>query len=425
MIKSITVINKTGEKLTIELGAPETTGLWIKSIKGIGPGKANINTTELASSDGGLYNSARSEIRNITLTLGFMPYTHPTEIDPVTGKPRTVSVEEVRRNTYKWFAKKRPISFIVNTDLISLVSYGYVESNEPDIFNKQETTSISIICPDPNMYMYDSSEGIDFSSTADGFEFPLPDGYENPINVDEYDPPREVYTLTTDETIKAGKEYFRKVSDGYYVPIDDFYQETADETMQVGKTYYELVSSEYVPTEDISFQQGKTYYELIGILQLTTIPANTFYERHSVTELATIIPIITKSMNYDGEIEVGVSITIYILGTVTGLSIYKVDPQDENYYEAINIDDSALALIPDIGSGGLQGGDEIRICTIVGKKSAILIRSAKTYNIMNALGRNPAWFKLDQGLNLFSYAATFGAENANINISYSKAYEGV
>lgn len=425
MIKSITVINKTGEKLTIELGAPETTGLWIKSIKGIGPGKANINTTELASSDGGLYNSARSEIRNITLTLGFMPYVHPTETDPVTGKPRTVSVEEVRRNTYKWFAKKRPITFIVNTDLISLASYGYVESNEPDIFNKQETTSISIICPDPNMYMYDSSEILEFSSTEDGFEFPLPDGYENPIDVDDYDPPREVYTLTADETVKAGKEYFRKVSDGYYVPIDDFYQETADETMQVGKTYYELVSSEYVPTEDTSFQQGKTYYELIGILQLTTIPANMFYERHSVTELATITTIANKSTFYDGEVEIGLNIVIYIIGEVEGLSIYKLDPNDPNYYEAINIDDAALALIPDIGSSGLKPGDEIRICTIVGNKSAILIREARTYNIMNAIGRNPAWFKLDQGTNMFSYAATNGSENVIMDIEYSRAYEGV
>ena len=56
-----------------------------------------------------------------------------------------MSVEDVRRDLYRWFAKKKPISFIVHTDRISLVSYGYVESNEPDIFNNQETTSISII----------------------------------------------------------------------------------------------------------------------------------------------------------------------------------------------------------------------------------------------------------------------------------------
>ena len=61
MIKSIEIVNGFGEHLTIELGAPEKTGLWVKSIKGIGPGKANINTTDLASSDGGIYNSARSE----------------------------------------------------------------------------------------------------------------------------------------------------------------------------------------------------------------------------------------------------------------------------------------------------------------------------------------------------------------------------
>ena len=415
MIKSITVINNLGEKLTIELGAPETSGLWIKSIKGIGPGKANINTTELASSDGGLYNSSRSEIRNITMTIGFMPYTD--------SAGNAWSVEDVRRNTYRWFAKKRPIEFIVNTDRISLVAYGYVESNEPDIFQKDETTAISIICPDPNMYMYDSSEVIEFSSTADGFEFPEPpDGYENPITVDLQG--GEVYTLTEDETPKAGKEYYKKISNGYYVPIDDMYPETTDETMQVGKTYYELISDEYVPTEDTSFNPSKTYYERVGIFQVTSIPANTYYERHSVTELATITTIANKSTFYDGEVEIGLSIVIYITGEVVGLSLYKLDPNDQNYYEAINIDDAALALIPEL-SGGLQAGDEIRICTIVGQKSAVLIREAQTYNIMNALGRNPAWFKLDQGTNLFSYAATTGSENVIIDMEYARAYEGV
>ena len=86
------------------------------------------------------------------------------------------------------------------------------------------------------------------------------------------------------------------------------------------------------------------------------------------------------------------------------------------------IDDAAISLST---GGGLSSGDEIRICTINGKKSAVLIREAVEYNIMNALGKNPSWFKLDQGINTFSYGALSGAEAVSLTINYEKAYEGV
>ena len=392
MIKSITIINDFGEKKVIELGAPETSGLWVKAMKGIGPGKANINVTDMASSDGGIYNSARSEVRNITLTLGFIPYTIRDG-----NKDITYSVEDVRRDLYKWFAKKRWIEFIVNMEQsmglddnrqeiirkFSLGTDGYVESNEPDIFNKEETTSISIICPDPNMYIYDengniTSEALSFSATDDTFTWCTEFYYD-----------REPEELDN---------YCNEVS-----PTDEYFL-TTDTVMQPGKEYFELVNGEYVSTEDInSFADGKTYYEY-----------------QSVTELAKLTTIATKETDYDGEIEIGLHITINILGEVSGLALYKI--YDAYHYDTIALDDASMSLI--IG-GGLTAGDEIHISTINGKKNAILIREAVEYNIMNALGKNPSWFKLDQGINTFSYGAASGAESVFITISYEKAYEGV
>lgn len=439
MIKSITIINNIGEKKVIELGAPEKSGLWVKSIKGIGPGKANINVTDLATSDGGIYNSSRSEVRNITMTIGFVEW-----YDGI-GKNRiTHTVQEVRRDLYKWFAKKRFIDFIINleqivkisdteyyTKRINLGSSGYVESNEPDIFNKQETAAISIICPDPNMYLYDDngkiiSDAIDFSATNDGFEFPmvivkttdtefLPDKiYYEKIEGSEY-------KITEDEEMIPGKSYYEEIkiteiskgfyteekcNEGYENPIssEEPYFETSDTEMKTGKEYFEFVNGEYIPTEDVgSFNLEKTYYE---------------YE--SVTELATLSTIAVKETSYDGEIEIGLIFRIYIYGEVSGLSLYKV--YDAYNYDSINIDDEAISLAT---GSGLNSGDEIRICTIVGKKSAVLIREASEYNIMNALGKNPDWFKLDQGVNKFSYGAISGSENVSVNIEYSKAYEGI
>ena len=57
------------------------------------------------------------------------------------------------------FPLKKPVYLRFNTDnhgeaqgTEPLQVYGYVETNEPDIFSEMESSSISIICPDPKMY---------------------------------------------------------------------------------------------------------------------------------------------------------------------------------------------------------------------------------------------------------------------------------
>jgi hypothetical protein len=52
---------------------------------------------------------------------------------------------------------------------------GYVESNEPDIFSDYETATISIICPDPNIYSAgdDRLLRVVFSGVEAKFEFPF------------------------------------------------------------------------------------------------------------------------------------------------------------------------------------------------------------------------------------------------------------
>lgn len=163
MIKSITAINYLGEQLTLELAAPEKSGLWVKSVDGIGPGKATINVTNMASNDGGVFNSARAETRNINIVLGMY--------DIKIGDSDW-SIEKSRQETYKYFPKKRWVRLIFETDNRYLYIDGYVESNEPDIFEKRETTDISIICPDPNFYEFGGGHIVDLATVTDNFEFP-------------------------------------------------------------------------------------------------------------------------------------------------------------------------------------------------------------------------------------------------------------
>lgn len=157
MIDSFTVTNQLGESLEVILREPEKSGLYVESIEGLGPVKASINTTDLASADGALFNSARLSTRNIVITLGML-------FDP--------TVEDSRQKAYRFFPVKSKVTLRFNTDRRTVTTVGYVESNDPNIFSKDETTQISIICPDPFFYAVTRSLA-SFYDAAPMFEFPF------------------------------------------------------------------------------------------------------------------------------------------------------------------------------------------------------------------------------------------------------------
>ena len=133
MIRAVTVTNYLGESKRFELAFPEESGFAVQSISGLGPSKADINTTEISTNDGSLYNSARVNSRNIVMSLKLM-------FNPI----------------------KKKVTLLIETDNRICETYGYVESNEPDIFSSDETTQISIVCPDPYFY----SAGPDGTNTT-------------------------------------------------------------------------------------------------------------------------------------------------------------------------------------------------------------------------------------------------------------------
>ena len=164
MIKAVRATNYLGERVEIVLREEEPKhGLLITSIDGLGPAKANINTTDVATMDGSFYNSARQDPRNIVIHMKF------TEAN---------TIEQTRLNTYKYFPIKRNVDLEIETDSRIVTTTGYVESNEPEIFSKSEGNSISIICPDPNFYSNEESY-TDFNNLIPNFEFPFSD--DDPI----------------------------------------------------------------------------------------------------------------------------------------------------------------------------------------------------------------------------------------------------
>lgn len=141
MIRSFTVTNPQGESLTLELVRPDLSGFQVKLIDGLGPVDATINFSDFGSGDGAMYNSSRVGTRNIVLTLGFME------------KP---TIEATRHLSNKYFPNKKNVHIVIVTDERTVVTDGYVEKNNPDIFSSEEGCQISIICPSANLKALDN-----------------------------------------------------------------------------------------------------------------------------------------------------------------------------------------------------------------------------------------------------------------------------
>lgn len=302
MIKSIKVTNPKGESLVLDLFHPEKSGLIVRSISGLGPPKANINSTDLATADVALYSSARASTRNIVFNLQFM--FAPT-------------IEDSRQLTYKYFPLKKLIKIEVETDNRSLETSGYVESNQPDIFSKEETTQISILCLNP--FFYDPNPSVtQFATVTPTFEFP-------------------------------------------------FSNESTNENL-------------------IEF----------GTINLDT----------------------RSIIDYIGDVDTGVLITIHALGSVSGyLTIYNVETQEKMVVD--------LAKIKTLIGKDYGSGDDIIISTVSGDKYVQVLHDGKYTNAIAAIEKLADWFQVSVGRNIFNFTVTKGIENLVMSFSYRNAYGGI
>lgn len=158
MIKNIQITSFRDETLAIELANPEKSGFAIVDITGLGPVKAEINTIENGINDGAVYNSAHVSYRNIVLSMLFIG----------------IDIESLRQKSYQFFSVKQRVKLLIETDNRVMNIEGYVESNEPTIFSKNEGCKISIICPSPYFKMGSGDPNTTvFSGHDAAFEFPF------------------------------------------------------------------------------------------------------------------------------------------------------------------------------------------------------------------------------------------------------------
>lgn len=146
LLKALRVTNDKGSVLNLPLESVSG-GFFVKEITGLGPVKATLVSSAFATLDGEQYHSSRREARNIVVKLG---------LDPDYG---LYSVYDLRAELYGFFMPKTRAKLTFNmfdkfsesifTQYFEVDISGRIESFDVDLFTKEPSVDLSIMCFDP------------------------------------------------------------------------------------------------------------------------------------------------------------------------------------------------------------------------------------------------------------------------------------
>lgn len=112
----------------------------MRNIEGLGPVKADISSTPLASGRGEVPQGSSTGKRNIVLTLG---------LNPDWAGSQTMS--SLRQQLYRYLLPEQWTKLRIYSDELPVVDIeGIVESFEPNIFSQDPELQVSILCHQPD-----------------------------------------------------------------------------------------------------------------------------------------------------------------------------------------------------------------------------------------------------------------------------------
>lgn len=418
MIKSVTVTNYLGESVILELTRPDLSGFLVKEIDGLGPVKADINTTKRATMDGVAYNSAFAGQRDITFQLQFYAIGADT-------------IEDIRHRSYKYFPLKKQVTIRVETDKRISETVGYVETNEPNIFSNSEGCTITVVCPDPYFYSTKTDETI-FYGIEPTFEFPL-------FNDSPTEPMLElgmVKSKTEENVFNSGDAevglsiIMHATGDVSNVTIYNL--DTRESMVLNTDKMPDRYREQAVNNDDIVWTEGAILNCNVG-----TININSAFDS-SVSDYIAVMPNTTaeyivvnngpqdtvliaaydSNYNYLGNDD---SVCVHDNGTFSGE--YKI-PTDAAYVRISTGEGASFSFDKTIDRK-IMAGDTITISTVPGNKGISLLRRGQTFNILNCVTKTSKWFTLRKGDNLFAFKAETGAEHLQFRMENKVAYIGV
>lgn len=210
LLKTLKVTNDRSETIEFPLANP-VNGFVVKDIEGLGPVKATLVSSSFATMDGEQYHTARRESRNIVVKMG---------LDPDYGQ---MNVYDLRKQLYSYLMPKSKVvvglglvdKFNPNiiTQKLNVEIEARVESMDPDIFTKDPTLDLSLMC-------YDSD-----------FIDPTPVVFEGDTVSDLTES-----TLTYDGTVETGVAF--KIMPDRALTDFTIYHKKPDDTLRV--TYFTI-----------------------------------------------------------------------------------------------------------------------------------------------------------------------------------------
>lgn len=150
MLSQVNLVGDTTINMNV-LGAAPRDSLIVKKITGLSPPDVDLFIGDYAR-DGGTYSGRRVQKRNVVVDLGLNPNHAENE-----------TVDTLRQSLYKMFLDP---SFTGDDLVIELVDdirptkilVGYTEKFEGEVFSKDSSISVSLICPDP--FLRDADETV-------------------------------------------------------------------------------------------------------------------------------------------------------------------------------------------------------------------------------------------------------------------------
>lgn len=125
-------------------------------------------------------------------------------------------------------------------------------------------------------------------------------------------------------------------------------------------------------------------------------------------EISSITTNVRKSIINTGDVETGVVIELFAIGTVVNPILYRAG---DGKHMGLNFT--------------MQASDKIVINTNIGEKSITLIRNGVSSNALGYMTPDSDWFVLEAGDNVFTYDADSGNGNLQITFTTSLLYGGV
>jgi hypothetical protein len=176
----------------------------IRGIDGLGPAKANVQSTPFATARGEFFQGSNTGTRNIVLTLGL----NSNWFDQ--------SVMALRQILYRYFMPEAsPTLRFLSDELPTVRTDGIVESFEPNIFSDDPEVQISIICSRPDFVAIDETDlsgttgssvvTVDYEGTQSaGFTLQIADPFDSDIEVTNEIGSRSQDFLVHDVSLPSG-----------------------------------------------------------------------------------------------------------------------------------------------------------------------------------------------------------------------------